>query len=832
MTPVSNTRRWRRIEDLFYAALDLEPSARQAFLDDACANDPELRDELNSLLKSSEQTLGFARRAVQEVAQHETDGDTLADRYIGAYRLLRVLGKGGMGTVYLATRADDLYQQNVAIKLMHASIATARSMRLRFSAERQILANLNHPNIGRLLDGGVTADGLPYLVMEYVNGIPIDAYCREHRLSTRNLIQLFLKVCAAVEYAHQNLVIHRDIKPGNILVTPEGIPKLLDFGIAKLLDGAIGPGDRTASTERVMTPEYASPEQLSGKAITTATDVYVLGALLYELLCGVHPFQAKRKRPLELLAMICEQQPERPSKARRAEEQGAYPADYRRFRDDLDDIVMMAMRKEPERRYESVALFATDLRRCLECYPVRAHADTWVYSAGKFIRRHKTGVIAATIVAVALIGFAIAQSVELRNTRRERDRADRITQFMTGMFKVPDPNEARGNTVTAREILDKASKEIDTGLRNDPELQAKMMYTMAVTYGGLGLDSRAQPLLERAVEIQQRVLGRGNPDTLRSMNDLARVLSNEGHYAEAEKLQRQTLDIQRQVLGPRNPDTLRSMSDLARVLSNEGRYAEAEKPQRQILDIQRRVLGPENLDTLSSASNLAVTLRDEGRYSDAENLFRETLDKERRILGPEDPTTLTSMDYLAGTLTDEERYAEAEKLVRETLDIERRVLGPEHPNTLITMVSLAYTLMREGRYAEAEKLVRVALDIQRRVLGPEHPDTLGNIELEAIDISYQGRYGEAEKLFREAIQTAGKANQPDVLGRAWYSFACGAAIAGRRREALEYLGRAIDHGSVAPDWMATDPDLKSLHGDPRFDALVAKANQLPGAKTH
>ncbi len=405
------------------------------------------------------------------------------------------------------------------------------------------------------------------------------------------------------------------------------------------------------------------------------------------------------------------------------------------------------------------------------------------------------------MAVLLLVGFAIVQGVEVRHiarerdrATRERDRADRITQFMTGMFKVPEPSEARGNTVTAREILDNASNEIDTGLNNDPELQARMMHTMGWTYAGLGLYSRAQPLYERALEIQRRVLGPQNPDTLRTEIALAAILDNEGHYAEGEKLERETLEIQRRVLGPEHRATLFTLSTLASTLDAEGDYAEAEKLQREALDTQRRVLGPEHPDTLISMYSLAVVLAHEGHY------------------------------------------AQAEKLQRETLDIQRRVLGPEHPDTLVSMDRLAVDLTDEGRYAEAEMLFRETIDLDRRVLGPEHGETLVSLENGAIDLSYEGRYGEAEKLLRELVQTASKANQPDqsgLLSQAWYAFACAAAVAGHRDDALDYLSRSIDYGGrQTPGWIATDPDLKSLHGDPRFEALLAKARQNATATMH
>jgi tetratricopeptide (TPR) repeat protein len=451
---------------------------------------------------------------------------------------------------------------------------------------------------------------------------------------------------------------------------------------------------------------------------------------------------------------------------------------------------MKAVEKDRARRYATPLELSADIERYLNNEPVLARPASAGYRAQKYVRRHRLGVAMAGVGLVLLIAFSVLQTIQLRRTTRERNRADRITGFMTGMFKVANPSEARGNTVTAREILDRGSKDIDTGLSNDPELQAKMMYIMANTYYGLGLYSRAQSLVERGIEIQRRVLGPEHPDTLRSMNRLASILLDEGHLAEAEKLSRETLELRRRVLGPEHPDTLLSMN------------------------------------------NLATTLGDEGHDAEAEKVFRETLESERRVLGPEHPDTLRSMSNLANTLRDEGRDAEAEKVFRETLEIQQRVLGPEHRETLTSKLNLAVTLSHEGHYADAEKLFRETLDVQRRVLGPDHQSALETLESLGISISHDGqRYAEAERLFREAIERATKANQPRILALAWYNFACGAAVAGHHDEAIEYLNHAVDNGfEVTVESIASDPDLKSLRGNVRFEALLAKMSQGTAAK--
>src|ERR1700744_1882131 len=381
-----DSERWRRLETLFYQASDMDPRDRAAFLDQACGEDAEMRREVESLLGAANQTLRVFREPAEQAARESTGEAGFTGRRIGPWQILEALGEGGMGRIYLASRADEVYNKKVTIKLMRADFGGDREMLLRFRTERQILAKLNHPNIARLLDGGVSVEGLPYLVMGYVEGVPIERYCRDGGLSVEARLRLFRTVCVAVEYAHRNLVIHRDIKPANILVTSAGEPKLLDFGIARLLDPEFsGVAARTRASERLMTPEYASPEQVRGEAVTTSADGDALGGVLYELLAGVRPFRMKTDSPIEIARAVCEETPQPPSAVREG-------AEAKRLRGDLDRIVMMAMRKEPERRYGSVEQLAGDVDAYLGGYPLLARTDTWGYRSSTFIRRHKAGV--------------------------------------------------------------------------------------------------------------------------------------------------------------------------------------------------------------------------------------------------------------------------------------------------------------------------------------------------------------------------------------------------------------------------------------------------------
>lgn len=883
--------RWQKIERLCYAALNQDESARAAFLDQVCAGDEALRRAVERLLSQHEKDDNFLEFPAIEVAAkhlaHQADvalpnprtGAILAtsglaspDRSagsaadlpslepisVGPYRLLEKLGEGGMGRVWLAEQARPV-RRRVAVKLIKAGMFDDAVLK-RFASERQSLAIMDHPSIAKVFDAGTTPDGQPYFVMEYVPGVPITDYCDQKRLNIRERMELFIKVCDGVQHAHLKAIIHRDLKPANILVTEvDGklLPRIIDFGLAKAT--TVETPDETMLTRLgsfVGTPGYMSPEQAdpSLQDVDTRTDVYSLGVVLYVLLTGSLPFDS-RKSVHEVLRQVREDEPPRPSTKIASEKKSSTgSAENRRsepkqlvklLRGDLDWITLKALEKDRTRRYGTPSEMAADITRYLNHEPVGARPASTAYRLRKYARRHRIWVAVATGLVVVLAAFSVLQRVQLQRTRlerdranrerdranRERDRATRITDFMTGMFSVSDPSEARGNTITAREILDQASQNISTGLAKDPEAQAQMMQVMGDVYERLGLYPRAQELQQQSMQIRQRVLGPDHPDTLESMNSLAADLDDSGRYAEAEKLEREALDISRRVLGPENPDTLRLMSNLGNTLWQEGRYPEAAKLNRETLAIERRVLGPENLETLRSMNNLATDLDDSD--PEAEKLFRESLDIKRRVFGPEHPDTLLAMSNLAYVLADIGRYAEAEKLDRETFDLRRRVLGPEHPKTLQSMTNLAIVLARESRYPEAEKLDREALEISRRVLGPDHKATLTLLDNLAIVLSAEGQNAEAEKLEREALDITRRVLGPEhpQTAASIYDLGVIAAKRGNRSEALSLLRQALHHGLLptAALGMEKDPGLASLRGDPRFVTLVAYAKKRAAA---
>jgi non-specific serine/threonine protein kinase/serine/threonine-protein kinase len=772
---------------------------------------------------------------------------------IGPYRLLEKIGEGGMGVVWLAEQIAPV-KRHVALKLIRSG-AYDDSVARRFESERQTLAIMEHPTIAKVFDAGSTPSGQPYLVMEYVPGMPITGYCDSHKLVIPERLALFTQVCEGVQHAHQKAIIHRDLKPSNILVVEldgQPAPRIIDFGIAKATLQIVGElAQLTREGSPVGTPGYMSPEQADPGLgdVDTRTDVYSLGVILYELLAGTHPFEARRwhKQPYdELLRQIREEDPPNPSTSLITEEETSdVTAEMRGtetnqlvtlLRGDLDWITMKAMEKDRARRYGTPAELSADIARYLRNEPVVARPATTGYRLRKYVRRHRFGVTGAAILATLLVAFAVMQTVQLRRITRERDRADRITQFMTHMFQISDPSEARGNSVTAREILDKAAKDIDTGLEHDPVMQAQMMDVMGTVYDNLGLYPRAEALAQRSLNIYRGTLGEKNYQTMRAANNLGNILYDEGRYPESENLYRKTLEIRKVLLGPEHLETLMSMNNLANSLFEEGHYTESEKLYRDALDIARRVLGaehrqtviqmgnlvnvlaaqghneeaeslcrevlevrrrtlgPEHQDTLRSMNDLSETMMLEGKYADAENLNRQTFDLRRRVLGAQHPETLLSTYNLAGSIHEQGRLAEAEKLYREVSALQQKILGPDNVDTLRATSDLGATLSEEGQFVEGERLLRKVLEAERRVLGPEHPETLRSLASLAGALKQAGRYAESEKLGRETLETLKRVlgpNHPQTLGSA-YDLAGTLQAEGGYAEAEKLCGEVLE----------------------------------------
>jgi tetratricopeptide (TPR) repeat protein/predicted Ser/Thr protein kinase len=741
------TEDWRRAFSIAEAILD-QPERQLDLLDESCRDDPKLRAAVARLLEHSLRTAGFLDQSLcrleGEATAFEPPPSDDTGRQVGPYRILRELGRGGMGAVYLAERADGEYRRQAALKILKRGLDADDVIR-RFRTERQILATLAHPNIAELYDGGTTDDDQPYFVMEYVDGVPIDEYCDRHNLSTPRRLELFLQVCAAVQHAHESFVVHRDIKPSNILVTTAGRPKLLDFGIAKLLHADTSSSvARTESGVRPMTPDYASPEQVLGQPIAAASDVYSLGVLLYKLLSGHRPYQLKTHTEAELRRVICEEDPLKPS----------LRAGPRRLSRDLDDVTLKAMHKQRERRYSSVDELAHDVRRHLDGRPVRARDGTLSYRLSKFVRRRAGSLAAATAVITALLGVGAREHQLRHEASRERDKAQEVALFLKGLLEQSDPNTAPGG-LTVRQVLDEGARRIDV-LGHRPELQAVYLETIGGSYRSLGLYDQALPMLERALATRRALYGEAHVEVAESLDDVGEAHYYRGDLESAETHYRQALAMRRRLLGNDHPDVAESASNLGVLLTDKEDYAAAEPLLREALGLYRRHGGDRSAQTASSLNNLAVLLHDRGALEEAERMYREAAEVWRAIHGRSHPQVATALNNVAVVLLDREAYAEAERYYREALDMRRQLYQPDHPELLQSINALGVVLYWRGDHASAAPLFATAVESRRRVLGPDNMATaMSELNLARVHLE-GGAVARAEALARTALATLQK----------------------------------------------------------------------------
>jgi serine/threonine protein kinase/Tfp pilus assembly protein PilF len=693
---------------------------------------------------------------------------------IGPYRVLRTLGVGGMGEVFLAERADAEFEQQVAIKVVHGG-TLARGVQSRLRVERQILAQLDHPNIAHLLDGGTLPDGTVYIVMEYVDGVPIDSFCDSNRLDIAARLELFQTVCAAVHYAHQNLIVHRDLKPSNILVTAAGVPKLLDFGIAKLLDDRQAKQQTVAVTHadiRVMTPDHASPEQVRGHAITTSSDVYVLGVLLYKLLTGTSPFVIPSSRLTDIERAICEKDPPPPSVAVKH----ADPADapgiaeardtgsnrlQRTLRGDLDNIVIMAMRKEPDRRCSSSQQMASDIQRYLEGKPVIAQRDTLSYRTTKFARRHWLPVAAGVSVLFLILAFATTTYVQSLRIAAERDRvaeqreraererihAEEISSFLVNLFKLSDPEENRGNQVTARELLDSSAQRLRAGLQDQPATKAALLTTVGAVYDSLGQYKDALPILGESLALQPQSHDKSRIDTLL---ELSRARVGAGDLNGAEEPVQQALHLAQSYFGATSLESGLSLRALGRLRQQQGRLGEAKDLYKRGLGILETTSAPPT-DVSALLEDLAQIYSDEHQWTLAKQTYERALEIDRRILGDDHPRVAIHLLNLAVVAQNLGDLKQAETLYRNAIHRMEHDLGEQHPQVADAKGDYGLLLQREGRLTEAEPLLRGALDIRLKLDGPNNYNVgYARVSL-AMLLHDEGDLPEAESEFRQAL---------------------------------------------------------------------------------
>jgi serine/threonine protein kinase len=804
-----DSRRWRRASPHLDRILDLPPGEREAEVALLRAEDPDVGADVAALL--AEHRLLDARGFLESPASLHPPQPPLAGMVVGAYRLVSPIGHGGMGSVWLAARSDGRFEGQAALKLLNASLV-GRAGEARFRREGTILARLTHPHIARLIDAGVSATGQPYLVLEYVDGRHIDRFCDEERLGVDDRIRLFLDVQAAVAHAHANLIVHRDLKPSNVLVTGDGRVKLLDFGIAKLLEGDTPHDPATMLTregEAALTPKYAAPEQVTGGRITTATDVYALGVLLFELLSGQHPTGAGARSPAEFVKAVASSEPLRLSAAvddatdpevatAVAAKRATTPDRLRRtLRGDLDTILAKALKPDPSERYRTVGEFADDLRRYVAHQPITARADTVRYRAAKFARRHRRGLALAAAAGFALVSMAAFYTARLAaerdRARLEAAKASRVSELLTGLLTGADPYrtpDAREPTV--QNLLDLGAERIDAELADQPELQAELFTLIGRTYDRMGLSAKALPLLERALALGRRALGPEHVRVAQSLNDLGVLHREQGDLAKAEPLLRESLAMRQRLLGPADKDVAVTHVELARALEDRGRDAEAEPHIREALAIRRTLFGDEHRETATSKNELGLLLLRRGDLAGAEPLLRENAATNVRVLGSDHPNTGVAKANLALVLLARGEAAEAEILLRETAAVDRRVFGETHPQYAQTLGNLAGAAELQGRLADAQRMLEECLRIVRPHLPDDHPRVLryivnlARVRLARADAS-------AESSLRRALGSAERLYPAGDWRIAQVQSLLGAALVLRGRHAeAEPLMRAAD----------------------------------------
>lgn len=825
---------WERLQELFSRAIDLDPCEREAFVAREVGDDAHLREELTKLLAAdtgrSTGPLTLALGAALEKTTRDRRQAVLG-RIVNNYRLVSVLGHGGTGTVYLAERADRQYSAQVAVKIIDAgTIHGDLGQRLR--AERQILASLNHPNIARLIDAGETEEGQPYLIMEYVHGEPLDRYCDRNQLDIKARLELFLQICSAVQYAHQNLIVHRDLKPANILVTAERTPKLLDFGIAKLLDA-----DSSASAlaltrmnDRLLTPEYASPEQILGRSVTTASDVYALGVVLYELLTGLRPYTVPPSASqLELERTICISDPERPSAAlkRVASSQDRSPslADAaaargltleklaRRLNGDLDAIVLRALRKEPEHRYGSVDQFAADIKRHLSQEPVQARQGNWTYYSSRFIRRHAFGVSAGAAFGVFLTAFAIVMSIQAQRIAAERDRAtiegnraESVSEFMLDIFEASDPFESQGQQVTARALLDQAGRNIRGDLSQHPEVRARLLEAIGRAYRRQNEYELAISFLEDAERLRKQL---PDPDGSRRANvltELAMALREVGDLDGAQEKLRDAVALAEANRSMESLTYARLLMNLGRVELTSGNPAGAKPYFERSLALHKELLGSTHPEVASVLLDLSSVHLWEDDIQSAERRVREAV----RIYSETTPTlypdrVMANVAY-GEILVWQGRMDEAAPLLEASLENQIRLYGPVSRQVATAYALLSRARAGQGATEEAERFARQALDIHMQTMGETHQETAYSRTALANLLVKRGKLKEAEEQLRRSLEDYAKTLPPDHPYVASSEHLLGEVLLRKRQltDAEGYLSAAMNRWkrTNSPAWRA------------------------------
>ena len=748
----NRSERFKELSRLFDQVADLDGEARESIIRDECVADPELERELRRLLSadSSQASGKFVADVVASEAATLTGADLLG-RTLGSWRILEAIGEGGMGTVYLADRADGAYEAKAAIKLVRGGIPSPM-LSERFRIERQILAGLSHPGVAQLLDGGSTDDGTPYLVMEFIDGQPITEWCDDQSLSIDDRLTLFLKVCDSVAYAHQALVAHRDLKPSNILVSADGAPKLLDFGIAKLMED-MGEGAEVTQSYGLMTPAYASPEQVSGGQAGVAADIYSLGVLLYEILSGRLPIDTKGLTPVQLISKVTQEVPAVVSSV-------VHRSDLRRrLSGDLDAIVSRALRKEPEQRYATVEAFAEDIRLHMRGMPIRTRHDDWSYRTGKLVRRNRGVVSGGLLLLILGVSFTINTVLQVRAVARERDRAEvqriaaeRVSAFLEELFTEADPNQATDGDLTVRELLDRGSSRVLSDLESEPEIQATLAAVMGRVYRAIGAYDAAEPLLDSALAVRNREAGVAPEDLGDAYAERGALAYDMGDYQAAVDFHMRALEVLENGVGGDAVSIADALDWISVSLMELGRATEAEPYSVAAVEMQRRIDPAPNAALSSALASRTDVLRGLGRIDDALVLGEEALTMARELYGDDHLEVAHALNQLASTYRQAGRFGEAVPLVEEGLAIRRNAFDGPHVEIAASLGNLANVLVSLGRLEEALTHRRASVDMVTEIFPGGHPYVAATTNSLGGVLQKMGRIAEAESVFLESLR--------------------------------------------------------------------------------
>lgn len=831
-----NEENWKKVKDLLSEVLAFEPAKRSLVLASADVS-AEVRAEVESLVAFEAEAANLMDLSAMEFSgEFLDDGERespLVGQQIGAYEIVRELGYGGMGAVYLATRADGKFEQQVALKLLKREANTAE-LRRRFEQERKILASLEHPNIARLLDAGATDDGIPYFAMEYVEGLPIDDYCDDNNLGLNKRLDLFREVCSAVGFAHRNLIVHRDLKPSNILVNKDGMPKLLDFGISKIVSDELQP---TATVTRLgaMTPSYASPEQLQNKSATTATDVYSLGVVLYELLSGHRPFEGQEHELKEIYRAVIETDPPSPSsivdtvakfgKTRSVVEsepgrENTSPnrgdtvprlaaVDPQYLKGDLDNIVLKALKKEPERRYSSAENFAEDIRRHQEGLTVTARPDVFSYRASKFVRRNRLAVGAGLIILLVIGAGLIATLWQTRVAAAERDRArqqaqkaERINAYMQNILNFNNPhwlssNPERNLKATVAEAMDEALKHIDSDLVNEPEIQAEILFTLAFSFNNQGQHAKADELLRRSINNFDEVYGANNLRSMQASVIVADILFMSGKYDESVAMYKAAIDYFRpKVVEDRTQSKWLAiaLNDLGSIYGLQGKYDDAEVVTQESVEHVLNITGQDRYVVPILWANLGTIRGDRGDIEAGITYFNWALDEMRAGGGDERLEGAIARMNIGKIYNAKGDYRSSEKHFLEGQAILEKIVGFENVVSMFMMYHLGNSYYGQGRYDEALKQAERVLAVQHKLFPKGHLVAGYCSRLRGAVHTRTGEVKKGEAELLSALETVNKSFKEPNPEIALVKETLGENLIAQRRfdEAREMLASALD----------------------------------------